>query len=210
MDEKEGKRLQWDDMSDQRIKPLFEERPEKKEGLLHVPSNILLTTTDFVFNWARRSSIWPLMFGLACCAIEMIQVATPRYDVERFGVIFRGSPRQSDLLIVAGWVSKKTVPVLRTLYEQMAEPKYVIAMGSCAISGGIHRDCITILRGADKILPVDVYIPGCPPRPEAILEGIVLLQEKIKHVGGNIKMRRIAPKVVGDSREGIQSPEESK
>lgn len=202
MSEKDSERFRWEDIADDRITPLAESgAPQKQSGLLHAPSNILMSATDYLFNWARSSSIWPLMFGLACCGIEMIQVATSRYDLERFGVLFRGSPRQSDLMIVAGWVSKKAIPVTRTLYEQMPEPKYVIAMGSCAISGGIHRDSINVLRGVDRIIPVDVYIPGCPPRPEAIIQGIILLQEKIKHVGGNIKMRRLAPKVLSAKEE---------
>jgi len=145
----------------------------------HLPANVFVSSLEHLADWARASSMWALMFGLACCGIEMMTVATSRHDIERFGVIFRASPRQSDLMIVAGWVSKKAIPMIRTLYEQMPEPKYVIAIGSCAISGGVHRDCINVLRGVDKIIPVDVYVPGCPPRPEAVLDGLMELQGRI-------------------------------
>src|ERR1700687_3151182 len=129
---------------------------------------VLTTTVDSVINWGRRSSIWPMQFGLACCAIEMIAAAASRYDMARFGSeVFRSSPRQADLMIVAGTVTKKMAPLVVRLYNQMADPKYVIAMGACAISGGPFKDGYNVLKGIDRYIPVDVHIPGCPPRPEA-------------------------------------------
>ncbi|MGA1861971.1 NADH-quinone oxidoreductase subunit B [Deferribacter thermophilus] len=142
--------------------------------------NIITTTIDSVINWARRSSIWPVTFGLACCAIEMMAAGASKYDLDRLGVIFRATPRQADLMIVAGTVTRKMAPVVRKVYDQMPEPKWVIAMGSCATSGGIFNTYSTV-QGVDEIVPVDFYIPGCPPRPEALLDAIVALQEKIKH-----------------------------
>jgi len=142
-------------------------------------NGILFTTVESVVNWARANAIWPLGFGLACCAIEMMAIAGPRFDVSRFGAeVFRGSPRQADLMIVAGRVSIKMAPVLRQLYDQMPDPKWVIAMGACSSCGGVFNN-YAILQGVDKIVPVDVYVPGCPPRPEALLHGIMKLQEKI-------------------------------
>ncbi|ADR18226.1 NuoB/complex I 20 kDa subunit family protein [Calditerrivibrio nitroreducens] len=141
--------------------------------------NIITTTVDGVINWARRSSLWPVTFGLACCAIEMMAVGASKYDLDRLGVIFRATPRQADLMIVAGTVTRKMAPVVRKVYDQMPEPKWVIAMGSCATSGGIFNTYSTV-QGVDEIVPVDFYIPGCPPRPEALLDAIVALQEKIK------------------------------
>ena len=141
---------------------------------------VLTTTVDKVAQWARRSSIWPVTFGLACCAIEMMSTGASRYDLARFGAeVFRASPRQADLMIVAGRLSRKMAPVLRRIYDQMLEPKYVISMGVCASTGGFYDNYAT-LQGIDTILPVDVYVPGCPPRPEALLDGLVLLQKKIE------------------------------
>ncbi len=141
---------------------------------------IFLTSLQDLYNWGRRSSIWPMQFGLACCAIEMIATACARYDIARFGAeLFRASPRQADLMIVAGTVTKKMTPQIVRLYNQMAEPKYVITMGACSISGGPFREGYNVLQGLDRYLPIDVHIPGCPPRPEALLEGIMKLQKKI-------------------------------
>ena len=146
----------------------------------HIPRGILLTTVEKVVNWSRKSSVWPLGFGLACCAIEMMATAASRFDISRFGMeVFRSSPRQADLMIVAGRVSNKMAPVIRLLYEQMSEPKWVIAMGACASSGGVFNN-YAIVQGVDKIVPVDIYIPGCPPRPEQLLEGIMKLHKKIE------------------------------
>ena len=140
---------------------------------------VLLTSVDKLVNWARRSSIWPVTFGLACCAIEMMAMSASRYDIARFGAeVFRGSPRQSDLMIIAGRLSRKMAPVLRRIYDQMPEPKYVISMGACASVGGVF-DNYAIVQGCDQIVPIDVFVPGCPPRPESLIYGLVQLQRKI-------------------------------
>ncbi|MBA7673391.1 NAD(P)H-quinone oxidoreductase subunit K, chloroplastic [subsurface metagenome] len=142
--------------------------------------NILVTSIDYVVNWARRSSLWPVNFGLACCAFEMIATAASRFDIARFGMeIFRASPRQADLMIVAGTLTWKMAPQLRRIYDQMAEPKWVLAMGACAISGGIFVGSYSVVPGVNHIVPVDVYVPGCPPRPETLLYGIRMLHHKI-------------------------------
>ncbi|XP_032034952.1 NADH dehydrogenase [ubiquinone] iron-sulfur protein 7, mitochondrial isoform X2 [Hylobates moloch] len=135
---------------------------------------------DDLVNWARRSSLWPMTFGLACCAVEMMHIAAPRYDMDRFGVVFRASPRQSDVMIVAGTLTNKMAPALRKVYDQMPEPRYVISMGSCANGGGYYHYSYSVVRGCDRIVPVDIYIPGCPPTAEALLYGILQLQRKIK------------------------------
>jgi NADH-quinone oxidoreductase subunit B len=141
-------------------------------------NNIMTTSLDKVVNWARSRSLWPMTFGLACCAIEMMATGAARFDLDRMGVLFRASPRQADVIIIAGTVTHKMLPVIETVYEQMPEPKYVIAMGACASSGGVF-DTYSVLQGIDQVLPVDVYVPGCPPRPEGLLYGLIKLQEKI-------------------------------
>jgi len=141
--------------------------------------NIVTTSVDHVFNWARKSAIWPLTFGLACCAIEMIAASTSRFDIARFGAeVFRPSPRQSDLMIVAGTVTLKMAPVLKRIWDQMPDPKWCIAMGACTSSGGIYRS-YSVVQGIDLFLPVDVYVAGCPPRPDALIQGLMQIQEKI-------------------------------
>ena len=146
-----------------------------------IPEGIALTMLDTMVNWARTRAMWPLGFGLACCAIEMMSTFAGRYDLSRFGMeVVRASPRQADLMIVAGRVSNKMAPVLRRLYDQMPNPKWVISMGACASCGGIFNN-YAILQGVDRIVPVDIYVPGCPPRPEQLIEGILKLHEKVKH-----------------------------
>jgi NADH-quinone oxidoreductase subunit B len=141
---------------------------------------VFVTTLQELYNWGRRSSIWPMQFGLACCAIEMIATTMARYDLARFGAeVFRPSPRQADLMIVSGTVTKKMAPQVVRLYNQMAEPRYVIAMGACAISGGPFKQGYNVLKGIDRYIPVDVHIPGCPPRPEALIQAFITLQKKI-------------------------------
>ena len=142
--------------------------------------NVLVTTVDYVLDWARSRSIFPLMFGLACCAFEMITTATSRFDISRFGMdIFRWSPRQADLMIVAGTLTWKMAPAVKLVYDQMAEPKWVIAMGACAISGGTFRESYSVVPGVNRIIPVDVYVPGCPPRPEGLIYAITKIHQKI-------------------------------
>ncbi len=149
----------------------------------HIPGvgGVITTTVDKVLEWGRESSLWYMAFGLACCAIEVLMAAgAARFDLDRFGMMFRATPRQSDLMIVAGTVTKKMAPRVRRLWEQMAEPRYVIATGSCAIAGGPFADSYAVLKGVDRIIPVDVYVPGCPPRPEALIYAVQRLKDKMR------------------------------
>lgn len=143
-------------------------------------NTVSITTLDKIYNWGRRNSLWPMMFGLACCAIEMICAAASRYDIARFGMeVMRASPRQADVMLVSGTVTKKMVPQIVRLYNQMGEPKYVIAMGACASGGGPFKEGYNVVSGIDRFIPVDVYIPGCPPTPQALLHGLITLQQKV-------------------------------
>src|SRR5438477_7717615 len=167
--------------------------------LTEILPEVLTTKLDELVNWARKSSLWPATFGLACCAIEMMNMTSARFDVARFGAeVFRASPRQADVMIVAGRVSRKMAPVLRRIYDQMPEPKWVISMGACATSGGVF-DNYAIVQGVDKIVPVDVYIPGCPPRPEMLIHAVMMLQDKV--MKESIRDRRDAPDE--EAREAI-------
>ena len=164
-------------MTDELNSPGFDIPPE-------LEGQVTVTTIDKIYNWGRRSSIWPLMFGLACCAIEMICTAASRYDLARFGMeVMRPSPRQSDLMIVSGTVTKKMIPQIVRLYNQMPEPKYVLAMGACASGGGPFKEGYNVVSGVDKFIPVDVYVPGCAARPEAIIDAVVLALGKLKAYG---------------------------
>ncbi|XP_045452970.1 NADH-quinone oxidoreductase subunit B 2-like [Melitaea cinxia] len=141
-----------------------------------------LARLDDILNWGRRGSLWPLTFGLACCALEMMHYAGPRYDMDRFGMVFRGTPRQTDVIIIAGTVTNKMAPVLRKTYDLMPEPRFVVSMGSCANGGGYYHYTYSTVRGADRIIPVDIYVPGCPPTAEALLYGMLQLQKKVKRM----------------------------
>ncbi len=158
---------------DELASPGFEIPPE-------LQNTVSITTLDKIYNWGRRNSLWPMMFGLACCAIEMICAAASRYDIARFGMeVMRASPRQADVMLVSGTVTKKMVPQIVRLYNQMGEPKYVIAMGACASGGGPFKEGYNVVSGIDRFIPVDVYIPGCPPTPQALLHGLITLQQKV-------------------------------
>lgn len=139
-----------------------------------------MSRVDDLVNWARKGSVWPMTFGLACCAVEMMHAAASRYDMDRFGMVFRASPRQSDVMIVAGTLTNKMAPALRKVYDQMPEPRWVVSMGSCANGGGYYHYSYSVVRGCDRIVPVDIYVPGCPPTAEALLFGLLQLQKKIK------------------------------
>ncbi|MDO8491179.1 MAG: NADH-quinone oxidoreductase subunit B family protein [Dehalococcoidia bacterium] len=148
-----------------------------------IKRNVLVSSVDYVIDWARRSSMFPAGFGLACCAMEMVATGTARFDLSRFGMeVFRASPRQADLMIVSGTVTWKMAPSVKLIYEQMAEPKWVLAMGSCAISGGTFREYYSVVPGVNRIIPVDIYVPGCPPRPDALLDGIIKLHHKVSKI----------------------------
>ena len=152
-------------------------------GQTHDNVEYVVSKVDDLVNWARKGSLWPMTFGLACCAVEMIHSACSRYDLDRFGVVFRGSPRQSDVIIVAGTLTNKMAPAFRKVYDQMAEPRYVISMGSCANGGGYYHYSYSVVRGCDRVVPVDIYVPGCPPTAEALVYGVLQLQKKIKRTG---------------------------
>ena len=143
-------------------------------------AEFIVSKLDNLVNWARKGSLWPVSFGLACCAVEMMQCASTRYDLDQFGIILRPSPRQSDVMIVAGTLTNKMASALRKVYDQMPEPRWVLSMGSCANGGGYYHDSYSVVRGCDRIVPVDVYVPGCPPTAEALLYGLLILQRKIK------------------------------
>ena len=142
-------------------------------------NGFVLTSVDKLIEWAHSSSLWPMSFGLACCAVEMMHSAASRYDLDRFGLLYRASPRQSDVMIVAGTLCNKMAPALRKVYDQMAEPRYVISMGSCANGGGYYHYSYSVVRGCDRVVPVDIYVPGCPPTAEALMYGVIQLQNKI-------------------------------
>ena len=162
--------------SDQDVVPAAISHHLKEKGFL-------LTSADNLFDWARTGSIWPMTFGLACCAVEMIHSYMSRYDLDRFGMIPRPSPRQSDVMIVAGTLTNKMAPALRRVYDQMPEPRWVVSMGSCANGGGYYHYSYSVVRGCDRVVPVDIYVPGCPPTAEALFYGILMLQKKIRRTG---------------------------
>jgi NADH-quinone oxidoreductase subunit B len=152
-------------------------------------SGFVMAKLDDLVAWARTKSLWPMTFGLACCAVEMMQAAASRYDMDRFGMLFRPSPRQSDVMIVAGTLTNKMAPALRKVYDQMPEPRFVISMGSCANGGGYYHYSYSVVRGCDRVVPVDVYVPGCPPTAEALIYGVLLLQRKIAREAKTIKRK---------------------
>ena len=165
-----GKALRQDDM-------------HTNVGASFADKGFVVANLDSLVNWARKGSLWPMTFGLACCAIEMMQAYVSRYDLDRFGVVPRASPRQSDVIIVAGTLTNKMAPAFRKVYDQMAEPRYVISMGSCANGGGYYHYSYSVVRGCDRVVPVDIYVPGCPPTAEALVYGILQLQKKIHRTG---------------------------
>jgi NADH-quinone oxidoreductase subunit B len=169
-------------------KNMPENVPEQDELLANISGTLVdkgfvVANLDSLVNWARKGSLWPMTFGLACCAIEMMQAYVSRYDLDRFGVVPRASPRQADVIIVAGTLTNKMAPAFRKVYDQMAEPRYVISMGSCANGGGYYHYSYSVVRGCDRVVPVDIYVPGCPPTAEALVYGILQLQKKIHRTG---------------------------
>ncbi|HEY9885700.1 MAG TPA: NADH-quinone oxidoreductase subunit B family protein [Vampirovibrionales bacterium] len=186
-----------------------EERvPDELKGSVIVDS--FTNFVDVIYNWARSNSIWPLTFGTSCCAIEMMSTGMANHDMSRFGFeVFRATPRQADVIITSGTIVRKMAPALITLYEQMPEPKYVIAMGACTVTGGMFHDSYTVVQGVDRIIPVDVYVPGCPPRPEALLHGFLTLQRKIRNESTKLRQeRRHAPYMGVDTETGLPIPYE--
>lgn len=177
-------------------------------------TRVIQTGVDALFNWAQSNSLWPLTFGLACCAIEMMATGAAKYDLDRFGVFFRATPRQADCMIVAGTVTKKMAPRVKVLYDQMAEPKWVISMGACATAGGPYFDSYAVLKGVDLVVPVDVYVAGCPPRPEALINGILKLQDHIrtqKYFATSRERRESgAPPIVVDEDGRVLTDEEAR
>jgi NADH dehydrogenase (ubiquinone) Fe-S protein 7 len=163
--------------SDKSLSGLFN-RMMKAEGVTSAPE-FVLCKLDQIVNWARTGSLWPVTFGLACCAVEMMHMSAPRYDLDRLGIVFRASPRQADAMIVAGTLTNKMAPALRKVYDQLADPRYVVSMGSCANGGGYYHYSYAVVRGCDRVVPVDVYVPGCPPTAEALVYGMIQLQKKI-------------------------------
>jgi len=168
---------------DLHVSPVSSNAAGKLDSMLTNPQNsaeYVVAGLDELSNWARKGSLWPMTFGLACCAVEMMHAASARYDMDRFGILFRASPRQSDVMIVAGTLTNKMAPALRKVYDQMPEPRWVVSMGSCANGGGYYHYSYSVVRGCDRVVPVDIYVPGCPPTAEALIYGLLQLQKKVK------------------------------
>jgi NADH-quinone oxidoreductase subunit B len=185
------------------------DQAQETRGLPNILTGLGFATTqlELLVNWARAGSLWPVSLGLACCAVEMMHAAAARYDLDRFGMMFRASPRQSDLLIVAGTLTNKMAPALRRIYDQMPEPKWVISMGSCANGGGYYHYSYSVVRGCDRIIPVDIYVPGCPPSAEALVHGVIQLQQKIRRnkvlVRSDTTTEKTIEKTTGKNTENL-------